>query len=190
MRVTSSRWIKKDREGYKPQQSKMWGTSDRLPPLKDQDFVVLGMNMQKENPSQKWDYEQSEQVSKRRERGDRVMVKQTSYYTLSKLLTPCTVIFVNGWKRGSHSNAKEVFMSTYGTQSWQKNQLQNSAIVMMVTLSTRLHRKLYESSVPCVSQRLLVHARSWLGSDLHSSLFFEWRANEKNHPRYVVLRDF
>ena len=141
-----------------------------LLPLKDQGIVVLGMYTEKENPSQKWDYEQSEQASKRRERGDRVMVEQTSYYTLSKLLTACTVIFVSRWDRRSHSNAKEVFMSTFGTQSWEKNQLQHSATVMTVTLSIRLHRKLCESSVPYMSRRLLVHADSWLGSDLDSSL--------------------
>ena len=153
-----------------------------LAALQDQGIVVLDMYTQKENPSQKWDYEQSKQVSKRRERGDRVMVKQTSYYTLSKLLTACTVIFVNGWDGGSHSNAKGGFMSTFGTLSWEKDRLHHSAIAVMVTRSITLHRKLYEPLVPYVSQRLAVHADSWLGSDLHSSLFFEWRANEKNIP--------
>lgn len=57
--------------------------------------------------------------------GVRVMVKQTSYYTLRKFLTACTVIFVNGWDQ----DAKEVFMSTFGTQSWEKIQLQHSALV-------------------------------------------------------------
>lgn len=37
-----------------------------LPPLKDQGIVVLGMNTHKANPFQKWDYEQSEHVTKRR----------------------------------------------------------------------------------------------------------------------------
>lgn len=74
------------------------------------------------------------------------------------------------------------FMRTFGTRSWEKNQLQHSARVMVVTLSTGLHRKLYKSSVPYGSLRLLVHANSWLGSDWHNSLFFDWRANEKPIP--------
>lgn len=43
-----------------------------------------------------------------RERGDKVTATQTSYYTLSKLVMACTMIFVSRSGRGSYSNAKEV----------------------------------------------------------------------------------
>lgn len=66
------------------------------------------MNTHKANPFQKWEYEQSEHISKRRERGDEVTATQTSYYILSKLVTAGTVIFVSRSGRGSHSSAKEV----------------------------------------------------------------------------------
>lgn len=80
----------------------------RLPPLKDKGIVVLSMNTHKTNPFQKWDHEQSEHVSKRRERGDEVRATQTSYYTLSKLVMACTMIFVIRSSRGNNSNAKEI----------------------------------------------------------------------------------
>lgn len=73
----------------------------------DKGTVVLGMNTHKANPFQKWDYEQSEHISERRERGDEVTAAQTSYDTLNKLVTACTMIFVSRAGRGSHSNAKE-----------------------------------------------------------------------------------
>lgn len=104
--VTSSRWIK-DREGSTAQQSKKWGTSVLLTTLVGKGTVVSGMNTHKTNPFQKWDYEQSEHVSETRERGDEVMATQTSYDTLNKLVTACTMIFVSRAGRGSHSNAKE-----------------------------------------------------------------------------------
>lgn len=145
-----------------------------------QGIVVLGVFLQKGNPSPAWDYEQSEQVSMRREGRDGVMLNQVSHYTLSKLLTACTVIFVKGWDRRSHSNVKEAFTSTFGTQSWEKPQLQHSATVVMVTLTLRLHRKLCKPSVPYVRQRLAVHANSCLGSDLHEKI---------KSTQYTVLWD-
>lgn len=55
-------------------------------------------------------------------------------------------------------------MRSFGTESWEKNQLQHSATATKVTLSMRMHKKLCKSSVPYVSQtssscRLLVRFR-------------------------------
>lgn len=82
---------------------------------------MLGMNTHKANPFQKWDYEQSEHITKRRERGDKVTATQTSYYTLSKLVTACTVIFVSRSGRESHSNAKEFYENFRHTELREKS---------------------------------------------------------------------
>lgn len=69
---TSSGQIKKDRRVYKHNISSLRCEVHlySLLPLKDQGTVVLGTHRENEIPSQKCDYEQSEKVSKRRERKD------------------------------------------------------------------------------------------------------------------------
>lgn len=69
------------------------------------------------------------------------MVNQTSYYTLSELVTACTVIFVNGRDRAVILMPIR-FYDHFWHAKLRENQLQHSVIVMVVTLSIRLHIEL------------------------------------------------
>lgn len=145
--------------------------------LMDQGIVELGTHREKEIPSSQQDYEQPKQVSERRER---VWVKQTSYYTLSKLLTACTVIFVSSCRESYRCKARKFLWNLSGTESREKNQLQhyNSE----GNTEHEITQKAVQVLITRMSQRLLVHAICWSGSHLHSALFSAWRTNEQNFP--------
>lgn len=99
--------------------------------LKDQGIVEWGAHRKKFHSQTRTMNSQNRLV--REEKGqsmskagyeiDRMWVKQTSYYTLSKLLTACTVIFVSSCRGSYRCKPKRFLWNLFGTDCWEKNQL-------------------------------------------------------------------
>lgn len=92
--------------------------------------------------------EKGQSMSKAGYELDRVWLKQTSYYTLSKLLTACTVIFVSGCRGSYHCKPKRFLWNLFGTdcqeinQLWQYNykgnteqEITQKAVQVLITIS-------------------------------------------------------